>query len=51
MIFLLNRNEFVEINFENFNINNEIVHVLWLILFYYIMLLCDDKTTILRIFY
>ena len=28
MISLLNRNEFVEISLENFNINNEIVHVL-----------------------
>ena len=28
MIFLLNRNEFVKISFKNFNINNEIVHVL-----------------------
>ena len=49
MIFLLNRDEFVEISLENFNINNEIVHALWLILFCRIMLLYDDETTILRI--
>ena len=28
MISLLNRNEFVEINLENFNINNEIIYIL-----------------------
>ena len=49
MIFLLNRDEFVEISFENFNINNEIVYALWLILFCRIMFLCDNKTTILQI--
>ena len=49
MIFLLNRDEFVEISLENFNINNEIIYILWLILFYRIMFLCNDKTIILRI--
>ena len=49
MIFLLNRNEFVEISLENFNINNEVVHVLWLILSCRIMLLYNNKMTILRI--
>ena len=49
MILLLNWDEFVEINFKNFNINNEIVHVLWLILSCRIILLCDDETTILRV--
>ena len=51
MIFLLNRDEFVEINFKNFNINNEVVHALWLILFCRIIFLCDNETTILRIFH
>ena len=51
MIFLLNRGEFVKISLENFNINNEIVHALWLILFCRIMFLCDNKMTILRIFH
>ena len=47
MIFLLNRDEFVEISLKNFNISNEIVYVLWLILFCRIMFLCDDEITIL----
>ena len=28
MISLLNQNEFVEISFKNFNINNKVVHIL-----------------------
>ena len=51
IILLLNWSEFVEISLKNFNINNKIVYVLWLILFCRIMFLCDNKTIILRILY